>query len=91
MLGMTIVLTRQQEAAIRALVEAGVFESEAAALDFGLRRLTEEAGKLDALRADIQAGIAQADRGELREVNAEEIMARVRRRFETESSGTPSA
>lgn len=88
---MTIVLTRAQEAAIRALVDAGVFASEEAALDHGLRGLTEEAAKLAALRADIQEGIAQADRGELRSVSAEEIMARVRRRLETESSGTPSA
>ncbi len=77
---MTISLTSEQEAAIQNLVEAGLFRSKEAALAYSLRRLTEDAKKLEALRADIRIGIDQADRGEL--VSAEDVFESLKRAHE---------
>ena len=83
-------LMTEQEAAIECLVEAGLLASRQDALAYGLRRLTEDAHKLASLRADIQIGLAEAERGEAREITAEDIMRRVRERLEQERSPTPT-
>ncbi|MDE0944596.1 MAG: hypothetical protein OSB58_19505 [Alphaproteobacteria bacterium] len=86
---MNVPLTSEQEAAIERLIKAGLFSSKEAAIARSHDWLTEEAAKLEALRADVQAGIDQADRGEAREVTADEIMLRVRARLEEENSANP--
>ncbi len=88
---MNILLTSEQEAAIDRLVKAGLFPSKEAAIARSHEWLTEEAKKLEALCADIQAGIDQADRGEVREITAEDIMQQVRERLEEEISTNPTA
>jgi len=87
---MNISLTSEQEAAIDRLIAAGVFPSKEAAIARSHEWLTEEAEKLEALRADIQAGIDQAHRGEAREISAEDIMQRVRKRLEEEKITNPA-
>ncbi len=88
---MDIPLTSEQEAAVDRLIKAGVFRTKEAAVARSHDWLTEEAERLETLRADVKTGIDQADRGEVREVSVEDIMQRVRKRLEDENSANPAA
>ena len=90
-IAMNISLTSEQEAAIARLIQAGLFSSKEAAIARIHEWLTEEAEKLDVLRADIRAGADQADRGEVREIETEDIMGNVRERLEKEKAASPRA
>ncbi len=63
-----VVLTGRQETLIEALVQSGRYENASEVLREGLRlienREREEAAKLEALRAAVDAGIAAAERGD---------------------------
>ncbi|MBC8242203.1 MAG: hypothetical protein H8E30_17260 [Alphaproteobacteria bacterium] len=87
---MNISLTSEQEDAIDRLVKAGLYPSKEAAIARSHEWLTEEAERLEALRADIQAGTDQADRGEVREIATEDIMQHVRERLKDENPTNPS-
>ena len=63
---------------------AGLFTSKEDALAYGVRRLGEEAKQLEALRADIQVGIDQADRGKFSSRAIEDIKDNIRRHLENE-------
>lgn len=66
---MTIPLSPENEGFLRDLVSAGTFPSETDALNAAVGLLKRR----QALRAEIQLGIDQADRGEL--IPAEEVFA----------------
>jgi len=85
---MNIALTSEQEVAIECLVAAGLFPSKEAAIARSHDWLTEEAAKLEALRADIQVGIEQADRGEFSSMTAQELKDSIRARLtQTQQTG----
>lgn len=73
-----VVLTKQQQDLIEALVESGRYQNASEVLRDGLRlveqREAENASKLKALRQAARVGIAAIDRGEFKEFEtAEEL------------------
>jgi len=66
-----VVLTEHQENFIEALVQSGRYQNASEVLREGLRimerRETDEAAKLEALRAAAQLGTAALDRGDFKE------------------------
>jgi len=75
-----VVLTERQENLIESLVESGRYQNASEVLRDGLRlveqRETEDAGKLEALRAAAGVGVGALDRGEFKEFgNTEELTA----------------
>ncbi len=79
---MNISLTEELEELVRRKVESGRYTSASEVVRAGLRLLEQEdelrETRLAAVRAEVQAGIDQAERGEL--VDGEEAMARVKKR-----------
>ncbi|MBW2290529.1 MAG: type II toxin-antitoxin system ParD family antitoxin [Deltaproteobacteria bacterium] len=79
---MNISLTRELEKLVQRKVESGRYTSASEVVRAGLRLLEQEdelrETRLAAVRAEVQAGIDQAERGEL--VDGEEAMARVKKR-----------
>ena len=71
---MSIDLSPENSRYIARLVETGAYANEAQALDEAVLLLR----KRDELRADVQAGIDQADRGEL--LPGEEVFKRLEER-----------
>ena len=66
-----VVLTEHQESFIEALVQSGRYQNASEVMREGLRmierRETDEAAKLEALRAAAQLGTAALDRGDFKE------------------------
>jgi antitoxin ParD1/3/4 len=85
---MNVSLTPELEQLIHKKVETGLYLSASEVVREALRLLEERdrvsAVKLDALRKDIQIGIDQADRGELRE--GPEVFARLRKKIRSKRS-----
>ena len=79
---MNISLTEEIEEFVRRKVESGRYSSAAEVIRAGLRLLDQEdelgSARLPAIRARVEEGIAQAERGEL--VDGEEAVARARKR-----------
>lgn len=75
-----VVLTERQEELIENLVKSGRYQNASEVLRDGLRlveqRETEDAGKLEALRAAAGVGVDALDRGEFKEFrNIEDLQA----------------
>ncbi len=69
---------------IRQEVESGRYATASEVVRAGLRELEERKEKLETLRAYIDAGIEQADRGEFAPpTSAAEVMRRARERAKT--------
>lgn len=79
---MNISLTGELERLVQRKVESGRYRSANEVVRAGLRLLEREDGRtevrLTEIRAQVQAGIEQAERGEL--VDGEEAVARAKRR-----------
>ncbi len=79
---MNVSLTEELEELVQRKVESGRYTSASEVVRAGLRLLEQEdelrETRLAAVRAEVQAGIDQAERGEL--VDGEEAMARVKKR-----------
>ena len=79
---MNVSLTEELEELVLRKVESGRYTSASEVVRAGLRLLEQEdelrETRLAAVRAEVQAGIDQAERGEL--VDGEEAMARVKKR-----------
>lgn len=61
----SVVLTEQQEAFVRAQIEQGRFTSVSEAVRAGLAALQERDQMMQALRMEIDAGVASGDAGPL--------------------------
>ncbi len=70
---MQVTLTKQQEEAVDRLVAAGIFSNKEEAIARSFDWLEEQARRLKALRADVQMGIDQLDRGEGKPFDPEEL------------------
>lgn len=72
-----ISLTAEQDAFIEQVVEAGEYQNASEAVRDGLRALQqrrrEDALKLKALRAAIKEGLDSIDRGEVEQIDSNEI------------------
>lgn len=81
---MNVSLTEELEKLVQRKVESGRYTSASEVVRAGLRLLEQEdelrETRLAAVRAEVQAGIDQAERGEF--VDGEEAMARVKKRAE---------
>ena len=79
---MNISLTPELEELVQKKVESGRYSSASEVIRAGLRLLEQEdelrETRLAAMRAQVQEGIEQAERGEL--VDGEEAVARVKKR-----------
>ena len=79
---MQVVLKPELEAFIREKVESGDYADAADVIDEALRaKMGDEAEQRDRLRAAIDEGIAEADRGETVPVDFGEIAAEIERRL----------
>ncbi len=73
---MTIELTREQEAQLNELVQAGKFESVEQFISYSLSAVTEEdAEHTDWLRAEILKGLASLNAGRYSQKSTEDIAA----------------
>ena len=87
---MNISLTPEQDSAAELLVEAGLFASKDAAIaHYSPEGLREDAEKLASLRAAIAVGIEQADRGETHKLDADDTIARLRKRIAERKNDKP--
>ncbi len=87
---MNIALTPEQDKAAETLVEAGLFASKDAALaHYSPEGLREDAEKLASLKAEIAVGIEQADRGETHVLDADDTIARLRKRLAERNADKP--
>ena len=81
---MNVSLTPKLEAMIRKKVRSGLYHSASEVVREGLRLLDERDRlrrvQLDELRRQMELGLAQADRGEVSPLDAEELKAEARRR-----------
>ena len=81
-------LTKEQDALVEKMIKSGEYQNASEAFRDALRALQqrrkEDAMKLKALRARIDAGIAELDRGEYDEFDGTELEAYLKR------LGTPS-
>jgi antitoxin ParD1/3/4 len=78
---MSILLPPELLEFVNTEVALGKYPSEADVVCAGLRLLREREKRLASLRADIQIGLDQLDRGEGRTLDAEEVKARGHERF----------
>ena len=78
---MNVALTPEQVDAAERLVAAGLFASKKEAVARSHEWPLAEAEKLDALRAEIQEGIDQLDRGEGAVLDTDDIKRRIRERL----------
>ncbi len=74
---MTIVLSEEAARLVDERVRSGRFPSAAAAVDAAVARLQSDGGATsdDELRALVDVGLAEADRGEFVEFTAEQVIA----------------
>lgn len=75
------------EAFIREEIESGRYATASEVVRAGLRELEERKEKLEKLRAYLDVGIEQADRGEFAELeSAESVVERAMQRLKTAKS-----
>ena len=86
---MNITLTPEQDEAAERLVEAGLYTSKDAAVAYSNEWLREEAKKLEAIRAAIKLSEEQSALGESRPLDADKMIARLRKRLEERSNDRP--
>lgn len=83
--GMTIELTREQEAQLSQLVQAGKFESVEQFINYSLSAVsTEDAEHTDWLRAETLKGLASLDAGRYSNLSTEDIAAKGMRQTEND-------
>lgn len=83
MIQVAINLTEELKEFVDKSVNAGLFHNASEVVANALHTLrTQDAAKLEALRVDIAVGIAQADRGEFVEFDAESVIAEGRGRLD---------
>ncbi len=76
MSAITVDLSEKNAALVRSLVESGRFETVGAVLDEALARMAEDEARLEALKAHLAEGIAEADRGEfVEDFSVEDIIS----------------
>lgn len=76
MSAITVDLSEKNAALVRSLVESGRFETAGAVLDEALARMAEDEARLEALKAHLAEGIAEADRGEfVEDFSVEDIIS----------------
>ncbi len=84
---MNVSLTPELEAMVAEKVKSGLYNSASEVVREGLRLVREQDQlreiRLNELRAEIQIGIDQADRGECKPLDIEALKAEARRRLET--------
>ncbi len=84
---MNVSLTPELEAMVAEKVKSGLYNSASEVVREGLRLVREQDQlreiRLNELRAEIQIGIDQADRGESKPLDIEALKAEARRRMET--------
>ena len=84
---MNVSLTPELEAMVAEKVKSGLYNSASEVVREGLRLVREQDQlreiRLNELRAEIQIGIDQADRGESKPLDIEALKAEARRRLET--------
>ena len=89
MAAMNVNLTPELERAVREKVDSGLYNSASEVVREALRLMKERDAlqqiRLEELRKEIRAGIAQADRGELSDLDIEQIKAEGRERLATPS------
>jgi antitoxin ParD1/3/4 len=72
-----ISLTPEQDAFVKEIVEAGEYQNASEAVRDALRvlqqRRREDAVRLEVLRAQLEAGVEQLDRGDFVELDREEL------------------
>ena len=71
-----VVLTESQSELVDRLVASGRYQNASEALRAGLRLLAREEAQLDALRARLEAGLAQARQGDLAQGPGKEAIMR---------------
>ena len=73
-------------------VKSGRFDSSDDMINAGLAVLQAQSeltnGELDELRAEVDKGLAEADRGEFVEFTAEDVIARCRAEYERKRTGS---
>lgn len=94
---MNVSLTTELEKYVADKVESGMYHSASEVIREGLRLLKEKDEihnrKLEELRREIQLGIDQADRGQVKPLTdelAEDIKARGRKRLAARNGQTPA-
>lgn len=70
---MTITLSPELESFIKAQLDSGAYTSASEVVSDALKLLEEREHKLQLLRADIQKGIDQIDRGEYDDLDTNEL------------------
>ena len=84
---MNVSLTPELEAMVAEKVKSGLYNSASEVVREGLRLVREQDQlreiRLNELRAEIQIGIDQADRGESKPLDIEALKIEARRRLET--------
>jgi antitoxin ParD1/3/4 len=81
---MNVSLTPELEAFVTRKVQSGLYQTASEVIREGLRLLCERDAlhqqQLDTLRRDIAVGIEQAEQGKVAPLDAQETLARVRRK-----------
>jgi putative addiction module CopG family antidote len=85
---MSMILPPDLQAFVEAEVSSGRYESEQALVHDALRVLRELSEQHQALYAEVEAAIAQADRGELHPLDTEGAKAEGRRRLANRSASS---
>ncbi len=78
---MNVPLNTEQERLIREKVESGLYGSPGEVISIALRLLDERDRKLEALRRDVQEGLASGIAGPFDEAAVERIIAKGRERL----------
>ena len=82
---MNISLSSDLSLFVDGLVATGTYASPEAVVAEALSQMRERAEQLARLRVELQRGIDQADRGDLRELNAAEFKAAARKNLAARS------
>ena len=80
---MTITLTPEMEHLVQRKVQSGLFGSPADVVYEGLLLLEQEEARFEELKSDIAVGIQQADSGQVKTFDTENLKARVRQELAT--------
>ena len=75
---MTITLTPEMEHLVQSKVQSGLFGSPVDVVYEGLLLLDQEEARFEELKSEIDVGIEQAEAGQIKAFNPEDLKARVR-------------
>lgn len=82
---MNISISNDFTSFVDGLVATGTYSSREAVVQDALAQMRERARQLERLRSELQIGIEQADRGDLRLLDAAEFKAAARKNLSTSS------